>query len=253
MNQKTFLVSGAGSGIGRAIAIRLAKQSAGVVLMGRDPRKLKETLKRLPKTRAHALAPADIRDAGSVRMALKSTGVKAFSGIIANAGVGGGNVYGPKDRWDEVIGTNLKGTYQLVNETLPYLRKSQDSPRHIVVVSSILARLGVPGYSAYCASKAGLLGLTRSWAAEFAREKILVNAVCPGWVDTEMARDGIQLFAKAVGRSYDEARKEQMAQVPLGKMSRPEEVAGMVAWLVSGEQDSITGQTLDINNGALMP
>lgn len=253
MSRKTYLVSGAGSGIGRASAIRLAEEGGDIILLGRDLRKLKDTLNLLPRTGDHALAQADTRDASSLRQALKASGVQRLSGVIANAGVGGANSYGPKDRWDEVLDTNLAGTYRLFNEALPFLRRSQDPFKHVVVISSILARLGVPGYSAYCASKAGLLGLVRSWAAEFARERILVNAVCPGWVDTEMAREGIASLARATRLPPEAALRRQMSLVPLGKMSRPDEIASMVAWLVGGEQDSLTGQALDINNGALMP
>ena len=113
-----------------------------------------------------------------------------------------------------------------------------------------MARLGVPGYSGYCASKAGLLGLTRSLAGEYSNDGILVNALCPGWVDTKMAEEGLQGFADTL---KEDAYKEAMKQVPLGKMSKPEEVAQLVAYLVSEEQTSLTGQTLHINNGALMP
>ena len=116
-----------------------------------------------------------------------------------------------------------------------------------------MARLGVPGYSAYCASKAGLLGLTRSLATELAQEKILVNALCPGWVDTTMAHEGLRAFAEALKISKEEALKKAMDDVPLGKMSKPDEIAQFTAFLISDAQASITGQTLDINNGAMMP
>jgi NAD(P)-dependent dehydrogenase (short-subunit alcohol dehydrogenase family) len=90
-------------------------------------------------------------------------------------------------------------------------------------------------------------------AAEYSGDGILINALCPGWVNTEMAQEGLQGFANALDISKDEAYKEAMKPVPLGKMSEPEEVAKLVAFLVSEEQISFTGQTLDINNGALMP
>jgi NAD(P)-dependent dehydrogenase (short-subunit alcohol dehydrogenase family) len=121
-----------------------------------------------------------------------------------------------------------------------------------VIVSSVLARLGVPGYSAYCASKAGLLGLTRSLAAELAPEKILVNAICPGWVRTEMADAGIRDMALGSGQSREQILTAQMSQIPLGKMSEADEIGRLIRFLVSGEQTSITGQALDINNGARM-
>ena len=122
-----------------------------------------------------------------------------------------------------------------------------------MILSSILARLGVPGYSAYCASKAGLLGLTRSLAAEHSGEKILINALCPGWVNTDMAQEGIDGFAEALNITSQQAYQEAMKQVPLGKMSEPEEIAQFVGYLLSAQQTSLTGQTIDINNGALMP
>ena len=111
----------------------------------------------------------------------------------------------------------------------------------------------MPGYSAYCASKAGLLGLTRSFAAELSSEKILVNALCPGWVDTDMAQEGIEGFADALKITKEQAYQEAMKQVPLGKMSKPEEIAQFVGYLLSEQQTSLAGQTIDINNGALMP
>jgi NAD(P)-dependent dehydrogenase (short-subunit alcohol dehydrogenase family) len=141
----------------------------------------------------------------------------------------------------------------LIQECLPALKRSTQPYRHIVIVSSVLARLGVPGYTAYCASKAGLLGLTRSLAAELAAEKILVNAICPGWVDTKMSSEGLEGIAAGQGITPEEARREAMARVPLGKMSRPEEIAAFVHFLMSGAQNSITGQALDINGGAVMP
>ena len=109
------------------------------------------------------------------------------------------------------------------------------------------------GYSAYCASKAGLLGLTRSLATEFAQDKILVNALCPGWVDTTMAHKGLQAFSEALKISKEEAFEKAMNDVPLGKMSQPDEIAQLIAFLISNVQTSITGQALDINNGAMMP
>jgi len=252
---KRFLITGAGSGIGRALAQRLATQSHHLILMGRRKEALEETLELLAHRENHRLAPADIREPEGIRAALEAAGVESLHGVVANAGVGGDNRYGSEDRWDEIVATNLTGTYHTVNLCLDYLRANRDpgEARKVVVVSSILARLGVPGYSAYCASKAGLLGLVRSWAGAWAGERILVNAVCPGWVKTKMAMDGLAAFAAQSGKTVEEVYAEQMVPVPLGKMSQPEEVAALIAFLLSSEESSITGQTLDINNGALMP
>lgn len=248
----TILISGAGSGIGRASAVALAAKGHTLVLLGRQRASLEETRALLLQDAEHLVVCADQRDKENLRQHFKAT-LTSLDALVANAGIGGNNAYGKDDRWDEVIATNLTGTYTLIHEALPYLRASNQAFRHIAIVSSILARLGIPGYTAYCASKAGLLGLTRALAAELAPERVLVNALCPGWVDTQMARTGINAYGKISGKTYEEAYTEQMSHVPLGKMSQPEEIAALIAFLCSPEQTSITGQTLDINNGAIMP
>ena len=246
-----IVVTGAGSGIGRSIAQTLAERGYSLILLGRQHRNLEATKSALKNSQQHQCHTCDIRSAGEIKKALKN--VASLYALVANAGVGGENKYGDQDRWQEVIDINLTGTYQTIQECIPLLKKGSAPFKKIIIISSILARLGVPGYSAYCTSKAGLLGLTRSLAVEHSRDRVLVNALCPGWVDTDMAQEGLQGFANDLNVSKAEAYKEAMKPVPLGKMSQPEEVAKLVAFLISEEQNSITGQTLDINNGALMP
>lgn len=250
--QDTYLVTGAGSGIGRATAQVLAAREARVILVGRTFTKLEATRSSLTHPEGHEVVVVDVRDGFGLGEKLAELDLAGgLTGAVLAAGVGGPNVYGPDDRWEEVLGINLTGAYQSAHEALVYLRKAEGF-RHIVFVSSVLARLGVPGYSAYCAAKAGLLGLTRSLAAELAPENILVNALCPGWVDTAMATEGLQGFADAAGCSLEEARERQLSVVPLGRMSTPEEIAETVVFLMGGRQTSITGQAIDINNGAVM-
>ncbi|CAN5215339.1 3-ketoacyl-ACP reductase FabG2 [soil metagenome] len=245
---KTYIISGAGSGIGRAIAQKLSYDGHTCLLLGRNEHTLKETLNLL-ETGSHQLLIADIRDKESLAIAANQISGTSITGLIANSGIGGENYWGDSDRWDDIIDTNLTGTYNFVNTFLPTLGDGPQE-RHVLITSSVLARLGVPNYSAYCASKAGLLGLMRSWAVQFAPQKILVNAICPGWVDTEMSQQGLQGIADGIGISKQEFYDIAMQSVPLRRMSRPDEIAGLVAYLLS--QGTITGQTIDINCGAVM-
>ncbi len=246
---KTYIISGAGSGIGQAIAIQLAQTGNTCILLGRKKKPLQQTLALL-SGEGHKTLIADIRSKDSLEHAVSELGDLPIDGLVANSGIGGENYWGDNDRWNDIIGTNLTGTYNFVNSFLPNIRINADGERHILIVSSVLARLGVANYSAYCASKAGLLGLMRSWAVQFAPEKILVNAICPGWVDTQMSQDGLQGIADNIGITKAEFYDIAMQSVPLRRMSQPEEIAGLVAYLLS--QGSITGQTLDINCGAIM-
>ena len=245
---KTYIISGAGSGIGKAITKQIAAEGNTCILLGRDKSKLELVAADLPGD--HVVLAADIRSAANLMEASKLISGLKIDGIIANAGIGGENKWGELDRWDDIISTNLTGTYNFVNNFLPQLDGSESAFKQIILTSSVLARLGVANYSAYCASKAGLLGLMRSWAIQLAPENILVNAICPGWVDTEMSQDGLQGIADGIGITKDEFHKIAMQSVPLGKMSKPEEIAELVSYLL--KQQSITGQTIDINNGAVM-
>ncbi len=212
-----IVISGAGSGIGRSIAETLAERGYSLILLGRNLENLETTKSLLKNSGQHQCHTCDIRNSGEIRKALAN--VSSLYALVANAGIGGENQYADQDRWQEIVDTNLTGTYQTIQECLPFIKKDSAPFKKIIIISSILARLGVPGYSA---SKAGLLGLTRSLAAEYSGDRILVNALCPGWVDTEMAQEGLEGFADALKVSKDEAYKEAMKQVPLGKMSKPE-------------------------------
>lgn len=248
MASKTYIISGAGSGIGKAIAQKLAEQGNKCILLGRNEQTLRHTLDGI-KGNGHQLLVADIRNKQSLAKAALSIDTIVINGLIANSGIGGENYWGDTDRWDDIIATNLTGTYNFVNTFLPQLKKA-DGEKQIIITSSVLARLGVANYSAYCASKAGLLGLMRSWAVQFAADKILVNAICPGWVDTEMSQEGLQGIADGIGITKAEFYDIAMQGVPLRRMSQPEEIADLVYYLT--QQRSITGQTIDINCGSVM-
>jgi NAD(P)-dependent dehydrogenase (short-subunit alcohol dehydrogenase family) len=232
---KHAVVTGAGTGIGRAIAQRLAADGARLTLLARDESRLREVVP------GAATRSVDIRDRAAVLAAFD----EPVDILVANAGIGGENKAGSDDRWDDIISTNLSGTYWCCRAAEPLM---PDGGR-IVVTSSILARIGVSGYTAYCASKAGLLGLVRAFAAELAPRKIQVNAVCPGWVNTDMAWDGLSDWP---GMTADEAWAVAVREVPLRRMSEPDEIAGTVAWLASPDALGVTGQAIDHNNGAWM-
>ena len=249
------VVTGAGTGIGRAIAHRLASEGASLSLFGRRHELLQETAEQLAGRGAAAsfTRPLDIRDAAEVELAFEQAreALGPLNALVANAGIGGPNEPGESDRFDDLVATNLSGSYSCARATQHRLAPGPGR-RHIVFVSSILGRIGVPGYTGYCASKAGLLGLTRALAVELAPEEVQVNAICPGWVDTRMAREGLAGLAQVLGVTPEEAHDVAMRDVPLGRMGQPEEVAGLVAWLLSDDARGVTGQGLDMNGGAWM-
>jgi NAD(P)-dependent dehydrogenase (short-subunit alcohol dehydrogenase family) len=244
------VVTGAGRGIGKAIALRLARDGATVSMFARGEEALRATADEIGGAFVRAV---DIRDAGQVddAFAAAADANGPIHALVANSGVGGPNEAGPNDRFDDLVATNLVGTYRCVRAAQRSLAPGPDR-RDVVVIASILARIAVPGYTGYSASKAGLLGLVRSLAAELAPENVQVNAICPGWVDTDMAWEGIDLMAEAMGTSRDDAYATAMREVPLGRMSRPEDIAGTVAWLLSADSRGVTGQAIDQNGGAFV-
>jgi NAD(P)-dependent dehydrogenase (short-subunit alcohol dehydrogenase family) len=249
-----FVVTGAGSGIGRAIALRLAAEGANLSLFARREAPLLETQREAREHGAQVFVRScDVRDRAQVdeSFAAAAEQLGPMRGVIANAGIGGVNQPGHDDRFDDLVAVNLTGSYNCLRATQRHLGPGP-GVRHMVLMSSILGRIGVPGYTGYCASKTALLGLARAMAMELAGDNIQVNALCPGWVDTEMAWDGLRGLGAALGVSAQEAHGVAMADVPLGKMSSPEQIAGMVAWLLSEDAHGVTGQGVNINNGAYM-
>lgn len=253
MKTSTYLITGAGSGIGRATAIHLSKQGENrLLLVGRNIETLESTLQQM-SGKGHLLFPMDILNKLSwKKMFSGMENTFSIEGVFANAGAGGENHYGENDQWETIISTNLTGSYTTIMECLPYMKKSWRNFRHIVITSSCLARFGVKNYTAYCTSKTGLLGLTRSLALELAPQKILINAICPGWVETEMAKASFQRLADREGISYEQSYENQKSLVPLNRISSPDEIAQLVEFLMSDRQNSITGQGIDINNGSFM-
>ena len=244
---KHVVITGGGVGIGRAIATRLAAEGATLTLLARNLERLRPVAEELGATALEC----DIRERRRVDNAIAAAeDVNGpIDALVANSGIGGPNADGDDDRFDDIVATNLAGTYYCARAVLRHLAAGPEA-RHLVVISSILARIAVPGYTGYSASKAGLLGLVRSFAAELAPENVQVNAICPGWVDTEMAWKGLDGLAEAIGGTREDAYREAMREVPLGRMSQPADIAGTVAWLLSADARGVTGQALDQNGGA---
>ena len=192
-----YLITGGGSGIGKAIAVRLAKEGALVTVVARNVARLRETVEEIEAEGGRAqYLTCDITETQQVHSVI-NTAVEQFGllrGVIANSGVGGSNFPGPNDRFDLVVQTNVNGTYYTLRAAQKHLVQD-DAPTHMLVTSSCLGRFGVPGYTAYCASKSALLGMVRAFALELAGQNTQVNALCPGWVDTDMAWEGLHGMA----------------------------------------------------------
>jgi NAD(P)-dependent dehydrogenase (short-subunit alcohol dehydrogenase family) len=245
--ERHIVVTGGGVGIGRAIAERLASEGATLSLLARDLERLELVAGELGTQAMRC----DIRNRTAVDDAFAAVARTngPIHALVACSGIGGPNEDGPDDRFDDLVATNLSGTYYCCRAALRHFAPASGR-RDVVVIASILARIAVGGYTGYSASKAGLLGLTRSFAAELAADDIQVNAICPGWVDTDMAWEGLDGIAAAVGGTREDAYRDAMREVPLGRMSEPKDIAGTVSWLLSDDARGVTGQAIDQNGGA---
>ncbi|MCA8974998.1 MAG: SDR family oxidoreductase [Planctomycetes bacterium] len=247
------LVTGGGTGIGAGIAERLVAAGHDVAVLGRRRGPLQRTVAALAGGRRRVVAvTGDVTDEGKIKAAVDRA-AKALGGLdvlVNNAGAGGPNAgatAGP-ERWNEIVRTNLDGVFFT---TRAALRHIPDGGR-IVTISSVLGRFGVPGYTAYCASKHGVIGLGKALALELAARRITVNTICPGWVETEMARSGMRLMAENMQVDYEEARHQALSAVPLGRILQPEEVGELVVWLCSPAASGMTGQAISQCGGQVM-
>jgi len=244
LNGKVAVVTGASRGIGRAIALDLAGRKARVVVSARSLAALEGVVETIAAEGGEALAvAADVAAPGDA-VRLMGTAVDKFGRLdilINNAGITrDGLLLRMKDEdWDAVLDTNLKGAFNCIRAAAKTMSKQRSG--RIINISSVVGQMGNPGQANYCASKAGLLGLTKSVARELARREVTVNAVTPGFITTDMT--------ESLG---EKAREALLGQIPLGRLGTPADIASAVAFLASDQAGYVTGQVLGVNGGMYM-
>ena len=242
---QTAVVTGAGRGIGHAIAARLASEGARVACVSRSEENAKRTADELNKARADSAKPyaVDVAD----HAAVQKVGVQILEEfgkidiLVNNAGVtrDGLAMRMSIEDWDTVINTNLRGAFNFTQSILRAMIKQRSG--RIINITSVIGLIGNAGQTNYSASKAGLIGFTKSLARELASRNITANAIAPGFITTDMT----------AGLS-EEIKKTIQSQIPLGKTGTPEDIASAAAFLASAEASYITGQVLCVDGGTVM-
>ncbi|SDQ61505.1 3-oxoacyl-[acyl-carrier-protein] reductase [Virgibacillus salinus] len=242
---KNALVTGASRGIGRSIALELAKQGANVAVnYSGSEEKAQSVVDEIKQLGVKSFkVQADVANEENAKAMVKEV-VSQFGSLdilVNNAGITRDNLIMrmKEDEFDQVINTNLKGVFQCTKAVSRQMMKQKAG--RIVNVASIVGVSGNPGQANYVAAKAGVIGLTKSTAKEFASRNILVNAVAPGFISTDMTNE-----------LTDEQKESMLAMVPLAKLGEPEDVAKVVRFLTSDDANYITGQTIHIDGGMVM-
>ncbi len=248
------VVTGAGRGIGASVARALASQGAKLSLLGRNRDSLDKIAAELKSSTETFVAVADVTDASALNAAF--TGAREQFGpitiLVNNAGQARSAPLhvGDDSLWNEMLAVNLTGVYRCIRCALPDML--QAGRGRIVNIASTAGLTGYAYVTAYSAAKHGVIGLTRSLAIELARKNITVNAVCPGYTDTDLSREAIANIQAKTGRDEAAVRGILTARNPQARLIAPEEVAQTVLWLCTNDVGSITGQSIAVAGGELM-
>jgi NAD(P)-dependent dehydrogenase (short-subunit alcohol dehydrogenase family) len=252
---RRVLVTGATRGIGAAIARALAGAGWHVTLAGRSRAALEQVRLTLPIAEGvtHDCVELDVTDAASVALAFAAVHARgALHALVNNAGAveTGPMARLPHDAWDRMLAVNLTGVFLCTQAALPAMIAARTG--RIVNISSTAGQKGYAYCTAYAAAKHGVLGLTRSLALEVAAQGIAVNAVCPGYTDTDIVRDGVARIVAATGREESDAMATFSKASPLQRLVEPDEVAATVLWLCAEAPAAFTGQAMSVSGGEVM-
>lgn len=257
LSGKVAVVTGGGTGIGKAIGLSLGRNGARVAIASRNPSHLETAaaeFKRAGLDGQILSIQMDVRNKDDIIRAVREITSKwsQVHILVNNAGISGLSLIDDPDdtRWYDVLDTNLNGMYLMTKEVLKYVPHNNGG--RIINISSVLGKFGVPGYTAYCTAKHGMIGFTRALALEVVSRGITVNTVCPGWVETDMATKGINETAALQGITPEQFKAQAVAAVPIKRFLEADEVAELVCYLASEQAQGITGQAINICGGQTM-
>ena len=261
LNHRHALITGAGSGIGAAVALALAQQGCRLTLAGRSHDKLQQQAEQLraqvPDV-AIVLAPMDITDPHAVQAAVQQAQARLgpIHILVNNAGQAQSQPFVRTDAalWQQMLDVNLSGTFHVTQAVLPGMLDAASAsgggtPGRIVNIASTAGLMGYAYVSAYVAAKHGVVGLTKALALEMARKNVTVNALCPGYTETEIVQDAVRNIVAKTGQSDDQARQALAARNPQQRLVQPQEVAQSVVWLCAPGSEAINGQAIAIDGG----